>query len=274
MQEAIRIYSNICGYLGLGASPLTEVIKINSNLFRGRISDPTRRLELLAAAPKLKRSRDFQHIYIQKDLTYRQRMDLTAARNMRRRQERENSQNPHESMPTGLEVGSESPGSVLVDNHSQDRGSRGRGRGEERRGRGRGIEFVGRGRGIEWGGRGRGIEREGRGGRSGGTLRVEPRGRSRGIGPKVRGGSSGEVGRGGETGESSSGGASEAQNEGMMNGNGSTIQNLEESSELANRTGHQRQRQFGDEFLGNGSPLSGPPSTSTNFIQRNVHLNN
>ena len=84
VQQASSTYAAVCRYLGLEVSPLTELTKINSNLFRGRINDNTRRLELLAAVPQLRRSNEFRSVYIQKDLTYRQRGEVIAARSARR----------------------------------------------------------------------------------------------------------------------------------------------------------------------------------------------
>ena len=84
VQQASSTYAAVCRYLGLEVSPLTELTKINSNLFRGKINDNTRRLELLAAVPQLRRSNEFRSVYIQKDLTYRQRGEVIAARSARR----------------------------------------------------------------------------------------------------------------------------------------------------------------------------------------------
>ena len=107
VQQVTQAYIDICRYLGLAPATLSEVTRINTNLYRAKINDTKRRLELLAAVPKLKRSRDFHAIYIQKDLTYRQRMDLVAARNSRRQQERVQGQvtGSSESQGTILKAG-------------------------------------------------------------------------------------------------------------------------------------------------------------------------
>lgn len=84
VQQASSTYAAVCRHLGLEVSPLTELTKINANLFRGKINDVNRRQELLATVPLLRRSDEFRSVYIQKDLTYRQRGEVVAARSARR----------------------------------------------------------------------------------------------------------------------------------------------------------------------------------------------
>ena len=75
-QELSSLFEESCSYLGVGVVTLGEVHKVNNNIYRAKIADREARLRLLNSAPKLNRSPDLKHIYIQRDLTFQQRQEL------------------------------------------------------------------------------------------------------------------------------------------------------------------------------------------------------
>ena len=58
---------------------ITGITKIKDGLFRGEIRDRHKRLQLLAEAKKLKNS-PYYRLYLQRDLTYKQRQELARKR--------------------------------------------------------------------------------------------------------------------------------------------------------------------------------------------------
>ena len=71
----------VCQALKIGTVELKDVVKIGERkLFRGKISDDDKRKELLMVASKLKSMSGFENVYVQKDLTYRQRQELSERR--------------------------------------------------------------------------------------------------------------------------------------------------------------------------------------------------
>ena len=236
VQQASSTYAAVCRYLGLEVSPLTELTKINANLFRGRINDANRRQELLAAVPLLRRSDEFGSVYIQKDLTYRQRGEVIAARSARRSGNRTGNADAasnHDHMSTAVQ--SQAPVSTEDSYATAARSSAPRGgpagnvsgqRGRGNRGRPRGSISS----------RGGGGPNRGRGGSA---PRGLPGGGNRGRGR----------GRGGTVGDGEASGLSDSSQSRVLSG------------------------RFGEESLGQGGPLSSPPLTRNRHIQRNVDLN-
>ena len=64
---------------------LNDVVQVGSSLWRGDIGDPVQRFKVLSEARRLKQSRDFSRIYVQKNLTFRQRAELMDKRAQRNR---------------------------------------------------------------------------------------------------------------------------------------------------------------------------------------------
>ena len=109
VQHAVEVFRKICLHLGLGNVKVVDIVKIAPSIFRGKIVENENRLKLLAGAPKLRRSDEFSRIYVQKDLTYRQRNELISKRAARRQTARSSpSEGPSTSNRTVLETDLES----------------------------------------------------------------------------------------------------------------------------------------------------------------------
>ena len=82
---------SICNYVvpGTNVSNICELkcIDRNKGLYRAKVNDPQQRKSILDNAKKLRESNDFKDVFLNRDLTFRQRQDL-----MERRAELRNSQ--------------------------------------------------------------------------------------------------------------------------------------------------------------------------------------
>ena len=79
VDEVVTKFREITEFLDVGSITLTDVVRINDNLFRGTINSVEGRLKLLAESRKLKGTR-YDRMYIQRDLTYMQRQQVIANR--------------------------------------------------------------------------------------------------------------------------------------------------------------------------------------------------
>ena len=82
-KEVLTIFQQICEFLDVGDIHLQEVTRVAPSVWRGKVLNAEKRLGLLSEARHLKNSPDFFNIYVQRDLTYRQRMDVIAKRAQR-----------------------------------------------------------------------------------------------------------------------------------------------------------------------------------------------
>lgn len=70
-------FASMCELLGLENINLESIVEIRSSgLFRARITDDNVRMNLLTEVKRLKNIDGYEHCYVQKDLTYRQRREL------------------------------------------------------------------------------------------------------------------------------------------------------------------------------------------------------
>ena len=180
---ASDLFRDLCQYLQVGVINLEEVVGIAPGVFRGKIACSESRYSLLAHAKDLRRSELYSRVYIQKDLTFRQRGEVIAKRAaaFNRRQVSGDVAGGSGSAPGNGEPPSAplSGANVVVvppGGHDYRMGDGARGRGVSPGGRGLGSGVRGRGLGLGGGGRGSGSV-----GRGGGS------GRGRGAGA-VRGG--------------------------------------------------------------------------------------
>ena len=79
-EAAASTFVRICEHLGVGEVNWMGVTRVNQGVWRGTVEDTQLRLNLLSEAPKLRRTSDFQQIYVQKDLTWWQRKELKEKR--------------------------------------------------------------------------------------------------------------------------------------------------------------------------------------------------
>ena len=226
-EEILDSFDRICEFLGLDVVQLTDVVRVGSSVWRGNIADPVQRFRILSEAKRLKQSRDFSRVYVQKNLTFRQRAELMAKRAQRNGVDSSSvevssndpaSDDAHHNSDVGLvqdglnqvnsgEGGSGNEGS---DQGGSDHGDVGRvGSGHDGSGRG----GSGRG-GSDRGGPGRGASDRGASGR-GGSGRGGPGRDSSGRGGAGRGGS----GRGG-SGRPGSGRGGQGRDRGSRGGGG------------------------------------------------------
>ena len=82
--EVVEKFSQMCIYLNVGNILLTDIVPVASGVWRGKILDSHKRQLILADAKKLRHSENFSRIYIQRDLTFRQRRELIEKRVQRR----------------------------------------------------------------------------------------------------------------------------------------------------------------------------------------------
>ena len=133
-------FRSICQVLNVGHIELSDVRQIgNRRLFRAKILNDDKRKELLLVAKKLKALKEYEKMYIQKDLTFRQRQEL-----YERRHRGSGLQGECKKMKEGVTEGSIRNGitqhvdySLVQEKDLNGNTSRGRGRG---RGRGVGRE--------------------------------------------------------------------------------------------------------------------------------------
>ena len=182
VDQVHQLFREICDYLGVGSIALVNVLKLSPMLFRATISDSQQRFKILSEAKKLRFSDVFRKMYVQRDLTYKQRSELMARRSAR--------SSGAIGMASGL-----SSGSVVSDLGVLGGGSGNRGSGSVGRGLGSGGGVGSGGRGFGSGGRGvgsrgRGVDSGGRGvgfgarGVGSGSRGVNSGGRGRGVGPR------------------------------------------------------------------------------------------
>ena len=134
-------FGEICQALEIGSVELSDVRKVgNSALFRAKILDDEKRRELLMAAKKLKSMLGHENVYVQKDLTYRQRQELIARRQVRTGQDGGQAvgrMNEGGLYGSGRERTDHSPVGQ-INASTRGRAVRGHGTGRGRGGRGRG----------------------------------------------------------------------------------------------------------------------------------------
>ena len=74
-------FKGVCQVLNVDTVELSDVVKIGDRkLFHAKVLDEDKRRELLAVANRLKSKKGFENLYIQKDLAYRQRQELSERR--------------------------------------------------------------------------------------------------------------------------------------------------------------------------------------------------
>ena len=79
-EEVKDIFSRVCTFLGVGNVELEDLTRAAPSVWRGKVLDVSKRTDLLSKAKNLKASSEFSRIYIQRDLTYRQRREVIAKR--------------------------------------------------------------------------------------------------------------------------------------------------------------------------------------------------
>ena len=78
----LRRKLDVCLFLDVGTVEFSDFVNIgNTGLFRAKIRDREQRMVLLNNVMRLKNSEQYRFLYIQHDLTYRQRQDMIARRN-------------------------------------------------------------------------------------------------------------------------------------------------------------------------------------------------
>ena len=192
VEEVERLFADICAYLEVDGVELVDVVKVANSVYRGKILNSSQRNCIFAETPRLRSSTQFRDTYVQRDLTYRQRMDVLAKRNSRR----VNSQ----GVLSSSQLADESRGVDIQEVNAPARYSRSAdGAGVSRVGRGSGVSGggvseVSRGGGESGvsrgrGGRGVGVSRGGRGvlSRGAGGSGVARGGRGSGMSRGVRG---------------------------------------------------------------------------------------
>ena len=78
--EVREIFGRICTFLGVENIELLDLTQAAPSVWRGKVTNVSKRVELLSKAKNLKSSSEFSRIYIQRDLTYRQRRAIMAKR--------------------------------------------------------------------------------------------------------------------------------------------------------------------------------------------------
>ena len=86
-EEVIAKFGEISSFLNIGSVAISDVVRINENLFRGTIGNVEDRMKLLTESNKLKGT-VYDSVYIQRDLTYMQRQQVIASRRSREAQAR------------------------------------------------------------------------------------------------------------------------------------------------------------------------------------------
>ena len=71
--EAVSIFGDMCQFLRVGVVTLEDVVRVAPGVFRAVVKENQLRFTLLSHARELRGSSQFSKMYIQKDLTYRQR---------------------------------------------------------------------------------------------------------------------------------------------------------------------------------------------------------
>ena len=85
-EEVIQVFQEICTHLDVGSIEVMELTRVAPSVWRGKIMDVDKRYALLSEARRLRSSSDFRNIYVQRDLTYRQRMEVIEKRSQRNSQ--------------------------------------------------------------------------------------------------------------------------------------------------------------------------------------------
>ena len=78
--EVKNIFNGACSYLAVGNIQISDLTKLSPSVWSGKVLDTPSRLKLLSETKRLRSSNIFKDIYIQRNLTYRQRRDLLAKR--------------------------------------------------------------------------------------------------------------------------------------------------------------------------------------------------
>ena len=77
VNDVCEKFNNICQVLNIGIIEVTDIVQIgDKRLFRAKVLNDEKRKELLLVAKKLKSLKEYEKVYIQKDLTFRQRQEL------------------------------------------------------------------------------------------------------------------------------------------------------------------------------------------------------
>ena len=85
VNEVCDKFKEVCHMLNVGANELSDVAKIGGKkLFRAKVLNAEKRSELLMVTGRLRTMSGFENLYIQKDLTFRQRQELSERRSKAR----------------------------------------------------------------------------------------------------------------------------------------------------------------------------------------------
>ena len=164
------LLNDVCQYLSIDSITLCDITRVAPAIFRAKISEDVKRYSLLSEVRRLRFSPIYRNLYIQRDLTYRQRGEVIAKRSAMRSRE-DGAINDVGSSGSDLSAGDS--GEVNSTPVGSGRGTRGRGMTVVR---GNSV-----GRGIRGGSQGdRGVVGRVGGGRGVGSSNL--RGRSRGNG--------------------------------------------------------------------------------------------
>ena len=79
VEDASNKFNDLCTFLALENIVMTDIVKVGNHLFRGTVAAVESRMRLLSEARRLKGS-VHGNVYIQRDLTYLQRQQLTLSR--------------------------------------------------------------------------------------------------------------------------------------------------------------------------------------------------
>ena len=197
------LLNDVCQYLSIDSITLCDITRVAPAIFRAKISEDVKRYSLLSEVRRLRFSPIYRNLYIQRDLTYRQRGEVIAKRSAMRSREdgaindvgssgsdlSAGDSGEVNSTPVGSGRGTRGRGMTVVRGNSVGRGIRGGSQGDRgvvgRVGGGRGVVVrFGGGRGVvDRAGGGRGVGGGGGemgGGRGVGSSNLGSRGRGNG----------------------------------------------------------------------------------------------
>ena len=83
LEQVQAAFDRMCAHLGLGNTTLMGIKRIGHTLFRANIEDSEARLRVLAAAKNLRNTDEFRRVFVQRDLTYKQRQEVVSRRSGR-----------------------------------------------------------------------------------------------------------------------------------------------------------------------------------------------
>ena len=70
--EIVGCFNDLCDFLGLPGIQLNDVVQVGSSVWREDIVGPLQRFRILSEAKRMKQSRDFSRVYVQKNLIFRE----------------------------------------------------------------------------------------------------------------------------------------------------------------------------------------------------------